>query len=80
MLCNQVHPKMALKGDKSSTTKNCTLRVTGSTWIDNTMSLREVVEAPLNPNNIRPEFSRIEGMNPICLINDICKRSVELPR
>ena len=70
---------MALKRDKSSTTENCTLRVTGSTWIDNTMSLREVVEAPLNPNNIRPEFSRMEGMNPIFFINDICKRSAKLP-
>ena len=78
MLCSQVHPKMALKGDRSSTTENCTLRMTGLAWIDNTKSPREVVEAPLNPDNIRLGFYRLEGMNPICLITDTCKRSAEL--
>ena len=40
----------------------------------------EVVEAPLNPDNIRPGFSRLGGMNPICLITDTYKRSADLPR
>ena len=40
----------------------------------------EVVEASLNPDNIRPGFSKLGGMNPICLITDTCKRSAELPR
>lgn len=79
MLCNQARPKIALKGDKSSTTENYTLRVTGSAWIGSTMSLMDVVEAPLNLDSIRPRFSRLEGTNPICLITDTCKRSVELP-
>ena len=79
MLCNQARPKIALKGDKSSTIKNCTLRVIGPTWIGSTISSMEVVEASLNPNNIRPRFSRLEGMNPICLITDTCKRFAKLP-
>lgn len=78
MLYSQVCPKMTLKGDKSSTTKNRTFRVTGPAWIGNIMSLSEVVEAPLNPNNILPGFSRLDGMNPICLTSDTCKRSTEL--
>ena len=71
---------MALKGDKSSTTENCTLRVTGPTWTGSTTSPREVVEALLNPEKIRPMFSRLDGTNPICLITDTCKRSVKLPK
>lgn len=71
---------MALKGDKSSTRDNCTLRVTELAWIGNMMSPRDVVEAPLNPDSIHPGFSRPEGINPICLITDTCKRFVELPR
>ena len=69
---------MALNGDRSSTAENCTLRVIEPTWIGNTMSPKDIVEAPLNPNNIRLGFSRFEGVNPICLITDICKRSAEL--
>ena len=79
MLCNQAHPKTALKGDKSSTTKNCLLRVIGLAWIGSAISPMNIVEAPLNPDNIRPEFSKLEGMNPICFITDTCKSSVELP-
>lgn len=71
---------MALNGGMSSTTENCTFKVTGSTWMGSMMSSNDVVEAPLNPNNIRPGFSILEGENPICLITDTCKRSVELPR
>lgn len=78
MLGNQVRPKMVLKGDKSSTIENCTLRVTRSAWIDSTMSAREIVEVLLNPNNIRFGFSRLESMNPICFITDICKRFAKL--
>ena len=79
MLCNQVHPNMALNWDRSSTTKNCTLRVIGLTWTGNTMSPKDVVEAPFYPDSIRPGFSRLDGTNPICLITDSYKRSVELP-
>lgn len=78
MICNQVCPRIALKGDKSSTTDNCTLMVTRSAWIDSTMFPRDVVEAPLNLDNIRPRFSKLEGINLICLTTDTCKRSVEL--
>ena len=70
---------MALKGDKSSTTENCTLRMTGLAWTGSTMSQRKVVVAPLNPDKIHPGFSRLEGSSPIYLITDACKRSVELP-
>ena len=79
ILCNQVRLEIALKGDKSSTTDNCTLRVTSPTWIDSTISPRDVVEAPLNPNSIRFGFSRLEGINPICLTTNTCKRFVKLP-
>ncbi|RVW22445.1 hypothetical protein CK203_099234 [Vitis vinifera] len=53
-----VRPKMTLKGDKSCTTENCTLRVTGPAWTGSTMSPKEVVDDPLNPDKIRPGFSR----------------------
>ena len=69
---------MVLKGDKSSITGNCTLRVIGPTWIGSTTSPREVVEAPLNPDKTRLRFSRLEGTSPICLTTDTCKRSAEL--
>lgn len=78
MLCSQVRLKMAFKGDKSSTKDNCTLRVTGLAWIGSIMSPRDVVETPLNLDNIRPGFSRLEGMNPICLTTDTCNRFAEL--
>lgn len=71
---------MALKGDKSFTIENYTLRATGLAWIGNTISPMDIVEASLNPDNIYPGFSKLEGMNPICLITDTCKRSAELPR
>ena len=80
MPCSKAPPNMALNGDRSFTTKNCTFRVTGSTWTGNTMSPRDVVEAQLNLDNIRLGFSRFEGENLICLITDTCKRSAELPR
>ena len=67
MPCNQVRPRITLKGNKSSTMDNCTLRVTGPAWIGNTISLRDVFEAPLNPDSIRPGFSKLEGINPFCL-------------
>ena len=70
---------MALNRDKSSTTENCMFKVTRSAWTGNTMSPKDVVEAPLNPDNIHPGFSRFEDENPICLITDTCKRSIELP-
>ena len=70
---------MVLKGDKSSTTENCMLRMTGPAWTGSTTSPREVVAAPLNPDKIRPGFSRLEGTIPICLITYTYKRSVELP-
>ena len=70
---------MALKGDKSSTTENCTLRMTRPAWTGSTTSPREVVFAPLNPDKIYPGFSRPESSSPICLITDACKRSTKLP-
>ena len=79
MPCSQVHPMMALKGNKSSTTKNYTFWIIGPTWTSNTTSPREVVEAPLNPDSIRPGFSRTNDRNPIYLCADIYNRSVELP-
>ena len=78
--CSHVRPNMALNGDRSSTTENCTFRVTGPAWTSNTMSPKDVVEAPLKPDNIRPGFSRVDVENPICLITDTCKRSAELPK
>lgn len=80
MLSNQVWPNMSLKGDRSSTTENFIFRVTGSAWMGNMMSPSDVVEASLNLDNIRLGFSRLEGKNPICLITNACKRSVELLR
>lgn len=69
---------IALKGNKSSATKNCTFKTTGLAWTNNTMFPREVVEAPLNPDRIRSGFSKANGGNPICLNADICNKSVEL--
>ena len=79
MLWSHVRPMMALKGEKSSTIKNCTFLVIGPTWTGNTMSPKEVVVAQLNQNSIRPGFSRTDGESPICLQADICKRLAELP-
>ena len=70
---------MALKGDKSSTTENCTLMMIGPAWTGSTTSLRDVVAAPLNPDKIRPGFSRPDSSSPVCLITDAYKRSAELP-
>lgn len=49
MPCSHVHPMMALKGDKSFTTENCTFKIIGLAWTGSTTSSREVVEASLNP-------------------------------
>lgn len=78
MSCNHVRPMMALNGDKSSTTKNCTFRITGLALLGSMISPKEVVEAPLNPDSTHPRFSRVDGGNPICLYTDICNRSIEL--
>ena len=74
-----MHPKITLKGDKSCTTENCTLRVTGPAWTGITISPKEVVVALLNPDKIRLGFSRPDRSHPIWLITDACKRSAELP-
>ena len=58
---------MALKEDKSSTTKNCTSYVTELACTDNTTSPREVVVAPLNPDSIRLGFCRANGRSLIYL-------------
>ena len=79
MPCSQVRPMMALKWDKSSTIENCTFWITSPSWTSNTMSPTEVVEAPLNPDSIRPGFSRANDGNPICLYTNIYNRSAELP-
>ena len=79
MSCNQVRPNIALNGDKSSTTKNYIFKVIGPAQTSSMMSPKDVVETPLNPNNICLRFSIFKGENPICLITDTCKRSAELP-
>ena len=70
---------MTLKGDKSCTTENCTLRVTGPAWTDSTISPKEVVDDPLNLDKIRPGFSRLVRLCPMWLMTDACTRSAELP-
>ena len=70
---------MTLKGDKSCTTENCTLRVTGPAWIGSIMSPKEVVDDPLNSDRIRPGFSRPVRLCPMWLTTDACTRSAELP-
>ena len=70
---------MTLKGDKSCTTENCMLRVTGPTWTGSTMSPKEVVNDPLNPYKIRLGFSRPMRLCPMWLTTDACTRSAELP-
>ena len=78
MPCSHVRSMMALNGDKSSITKNCMFRITGLAWTGSMISPRKVVKAPLNPDSIRPRFSRADGGNSICLNADICNRSIEL--
>lgn len=79
MLCSQVRPRMALKGDRYSTMKNWAFRMTGLAWIGSVISPSDVVETPLNPDNILLGFSRLDGMNHICLTINTYERSVELP-
>ena len=79
ILWSHVRPMMALKWDKSSTTKNYTFWVIGPACTGNTMSPKEIVKAPLNPDSIHPGFSKVDGRSPIWLYTDICKRSIELP-
>ena len=74
-----MRPKITLKGDKSCTTENCTLRVTRPAWTNSTISPNEVVDAPLNPDKIRPRFSRPVRMCPMWLMTDACTRSTKLP-
>ena len=78
MYYSHVRPKMTLKGDNSCTTENCTLRVTGSAWTGSTMSPKDVVEDRLNPDRIRPGFSRPVRLCPMWLTTDACTRSAEL--
>ena len=56
------------------------LRVTGPAWTGSIMSPKDVVDNPLNPDRIRPEFSRPVRLCPMWLTTDACTRSVELPR
>ena len=79
MSCSHVRLMMVLKGDKSSTTENCTFWITGPTWTSSTTCPREVVEASLNPDSIHPGFSRADDGNTICFYADICNKSTELP-
>lgn len=71
---------MALNKDRSSTTKNCTFRITGSAWTGSMMSPREVVEDLLNLDSIHLRFSRDDSGNPIYLNATICNKSTELSR
>ena len=43
------------------------------------MSPKEVVDDPLNPDRIRPGFSRPVRLCPMWLTTDACTRSAELP-
>ena len=43
------------------------------------MSPKDIVVAPLNPDNIRSGFSKAVGRSLICLKADIYKRLAELP-
>ena len=70
---------MTLKGDNSCTTENCTLRVTWPAWTDSIISPKDVVDDPLNPDKIRPGFSRPARLCPIWPTTDACTRSAELP-
>lgn len=79
MPCSHVSPMMVLKGVKSSTTKNCTFWIIGTTWKGNTICPKEVVEAPLNLDSIHLGFSRADGGNPIYLNTNICNKLVKLP-
>ena len=69
---------MMLKGDKSCTTENCTLRVTGPAWTGSTMSPNDVVDDPLNPDRIRPGFSRPVRLCLMWLTTDAYTRLVKL--
>ena len=53
--------------------------MTGLAWIGSVISPSDVVETPLNPDNILLGFSRLDGMNHICLTINTYERSVELP-
>ncbi|RVW69655.1 hypothetical protein CK203_059481 [Vitis vinifera] len=77
---SHARPMMALNKDRSSTTKYCTFKITGSAWTGSTMSPREVVEDPLNPDSIHLRFFGDDGGNPIYLNATICNRSTELSR
>ena len=70
---------MILKGDNSCTTENCTLRRTGPAWTGNMMSPKDGVDEPLNPDRIRPGFSRPARLCPMWATTDACTRSTELP-
>ena len=59
--------------------RDCTLRVTGPAWTGSTMSPKDVVDDLLNPDKIRPGFSRPVRLCPMWLATDACIRSVELP-
>ena len=43
------------------------------------MSPKEVVDTSLNPDKIRPGFSRLVRLCPMWLMSDACTRSTELP-
>ena len=55
------------------------LRVTGPAWTGSIMSPKDVVDDPLNPDKIRPGFSRPARLCPIWPTTDACTRSAELP-
>ena len=70
---------MALNGDKFSTIENCTFKIIDPAWMGSTISPREMVEAPLNSDSIRPRFSKADGVNPIYLNANIRNKLAELP-
>ena len=52
---------MALYGDRSLTIENRTLVMIESDWTCNTISPREVIVTPLNPDSRRLGFSKADG-------------------
>lgn len=66
ILYNHTRPNMALYGEKSSITKDLTLRVIKLAFMGSTMSPKDTIVAPLNLDMIQPRFSKANGGYPIC--------------
>lgn len=67
ILCSHTYLIMGLYGDKSSTTKNHTFKVTKLAWTRRMTLPRDTVDAPLKPFKMWPIFSKADKEYPICL-------------